>query len=219
MQTPYTEDYYLRGKQAGISNYENYRWLEEPTMALARRVLEVMEISQPMGMTFLDYGCARGYLVKALRRLGLGATGCDISQWAIENCDPEVVGYVAKEPAFKHYDHIWCKDVAEHMEPHELSRILDWMLKAAQKSILFIVPLARGGGQFNLDNGWYVRDEDNQDKTHVIRWTLEQWMEFMWGCGIGGNEWQLQGSWHVPGLKPTSLSHPKSCGFITLRRI
>lgn len=215
MQTPYTEDYYLRGPEKGLSNYVNYSWQEEPTMALARRVLEVFGISEPMGVRFLDYGCARGYLVKALRRLGLGATGCDVSEWAIQNCDPEVAGYVTKQPAFDHYDHIWCKDVAEHMEPTELSKTLDWMLKAAQKSILFIVPLTSGRGDYP---DWYIRKEDSQDTTHIIRWPLERWMEFVWGQGLI-SDWVLQGSWHIPGLKPTSLSHPKSCGFIMLTRI
>lgn len=217
MQTPYTEEYYLRGKAAGVSNYENYRWLEEPTMVLAKRVVEAMNVKP--GDTFLDFGCARGYLVKALRRLGVSACGHDISEWAVENCDPEVKGYVSTTHfSIAGFDHIWCKDTAEHLEPVELAKILDRMLKIARKSILFIVPLARGGGEFNIDRGWYVRDEDNQDKTHIIRWTLERWMEFMWGQGIIG-DWVLQGSWHIPGLKPTSLSHPKSCGFIMFRRI
>lgn len=220
MQTPYDADYFLRGKETGVSNYTDYRWLETETMALARRVVEVMDIKP--GDTFFDYGCARGYLVKAMRRLGVDAWGCDISQWAIENCDAEVKRYVscgsAASLGMGTFDHVWMKDVAEHLEPLDLAMVLNWMVKAAQKSILLIVPLARGGGDFTIDRRRYVRDEDNQDKTHIIRWTLEEWMEFVWGAA-DHNEWQLQGSWHIPGLKPASLSPPKSCGFITLRQI
>ena len=214
MQSPFNEDYYLRGKEVGVSNYTDYRWLEEPTMALAKRVIEVMNIKP--GETFLDYGASRGYLVKAMRRLGVIAWGCDISEWAVRNCDPEVTRYLSFGPMQDDFDHIWCKDTAEHMDSQELARTVTWMEKAAKKSILFIVPLARGQGNFPL---WYVRDEDNQDKTHIIRWTLEQWMEFVWAEGISGKEWQLQGSWHIPGLKPASLPHPKSCGFISLTRV
>lgn len=216
MQCPFDEDYYLRGKSVGVSNYTDYRWLEEPTMALANRVIEVMDIKS--GDTFLDYGCARGYLVKAMRRLGVNAYGYDISEWAVQNCDPEVARYVYSLPLAitESIDHIWCKDTAEHMESSVLASTLEWMKKKARKSILFIVPLVKGGTGYNIDNQWYVREEDNLDKTHIIRWTLERWMEFMWS---DGEEWQLQGSWHIPGLKPASLSHPKSCGFVTLMRI
>ena len=33
----YTEDYYLRGKELGISNYENYRWIPELTKLLSTK--------------------------------------------------------------------------------------------------------------------------------------------------------------------------------------
>lgn len=213
MTNPFNEDYYLNGKKTGVSNYVDYRWLEEPTMALAKRVIEVMDIKP--GDTFLDYGAARGYLVKAMRRLGVNAQGYDISEWAVQNCDPEVKGLMSNFHPNADFDHIWCKDTAEHMESSVLASTFEWMKKKARKSILFIVPLVKGGTGYNIDNQWYVREEDNLDKTHIIRWTLERWMEFM---SSDGEEWQLQGSWHIPGLKPASLSCPKSCGFITIRR-
>jgi hypothetical protein len=212
MQSPYTEDYYLRGIEKGLSNYVDYRWQEEPTMALARRIVEVLGVRE--GETVLDWGCARGYLVKAFRKIGINACGYDISEWAIANCDDDVVDFVdSVNPTMMHrnYDHITCKDVLEHVEPIDLLRTADLMLKMARVSILIMVPLTeRVGGQ-------YVRKEDDLDITHKIRWPLEDWMEFF-RRRIPGEEWVLQGSWHIPSLKPTSLSHPKSCGFILLTR-
>lgn len=209
MQSPYTEDYYLRGPEKGLSNYVDYRWQEEPTMALARRIAEVLGIEP--GESVLDHGCARGYLVKAFRKIGVNAYGFDISEWAIENCDPEVKNLVTTGGLDVHYDHIISKDTLEHLEPIDLMRTADFLLKLAQVSILIMVPLTeRVGGQ-------YVRKEDDMDTTHKIRWPLEDWMEFF-RRRIPGEEWVLQGSWHIPGLKPTSLSHPKSCGFLLLTR-
>ena len=44
------------------------------------------------GDRFLDVGCAKGFLVKDLLTLGIDAYGIDVSEYAIQNCEPEVVG-------------------------------------------------------------------------------------------------------------------------------
>lgn len=210
MQSPYTEDYFLRGAALGISNYTDYRWMEDRTMAHAQRLIEVLGIEK--GDTVLDWGCARGYMVKALRRLGIKAWGYDTSAWAIDKADEEIRFWVSNVGIpVNSCHHILLKDVCEHLEPIELMRTADRVLAMAKASILVIVPLTEQVG------GQYVRKEDDMDITHVVRWPLEEWMKFL-DRRIEGESWVLTGSWHIPGLKPTSLSHPKSCGFITARR-
>jgi len=46
------------------------------------------------GERVLDVGCAKGFLVKDLMRAcpGLEAFGVDISEYAVRNCDPDVIG-------------------------------------------------------------------------------------------------------------------------------
>jgi ubiquinone/menaquinone biosynthesis C-methylase UbiE len=44
------------------------------------------------GDRLLDVGCAKGFLVKDLLELGIDAYGVDISEYAIFNCEPEVIG-------------------------------------------------------------------------------------------------------------------------------
>ena len=46
------------------------------------------------GMRVLDVGCAKGFLVKDFMKVmpGLEAFGLDISEYALMNCEPEVVG-------------------------------------------------------------------------------------------------------------------------------
>lgn len=203
----YDEDYYLRGVAKGISNYTDYRWMEERTMAMAKRLIEVMGIRP--GDRFLDFGCARGFAVKALRRLGVDAWGSDISKWAVENCDAEVRGYVHNDVQPGGYDHVLLKDLAEHLEPAELLHVIDRLLSIMEKSMLLVVPLSA------VKDGPYVREEDNKDVTHIVRWPLEEWLRFL---QRPGDEFVLTASWHIPGLKPTSLSSPESCGFIMIRR-
>lgn len=199
----------MHGEANGLSNYTNYSWKSTETMALAKRVIEVMDIKP--GDRFLDWGCAKGFLVKALRRLGVDAWGHDISEWAIANCDPEVKDYVSITIPHDSYEHVWGKDLHEHLGPRELVNAIDKSLSMATKCIMSIVPLTAVVG------GSYIRKEDDMDVTHVVRWPLEAWMLFF-QRQVGNQPWIVTGSWHIHGLKPTSLSHLRSCGFIQLTK-
>lgn len=204
---PYDENYFLRGEASGRSNYTDYRWMEERTIAFARRLVDHLGIQR--GQTFLDVGCALGFTVKALRRIGVQAWGYDISEWAINNCDPEITPYVRTSSWPGHFDYMLLKDVAEHLEPGQLRDLIDRLTGQLRKAMLLIVPLS------GIEGGRYIRDADNKDVTHIIRWPLEAWLRFV---QRQNEEFIAQASWHIPGLKPTSLSSPSSCGFITIRR-
>ena len=43
----------------------------------------------------LDVGCAKGFLVKDLLDQGIDAYGIDVSNYAIKNCHPQVLGRIA----------------------------------------------------------------------------------------------------------------------------
>lgn len=209
MTNPFDETYFMDGVKSGKSNYENYSWMPERTLAFARRYVDHIGIRPQHSI--LEIGCARGFLVKALRQMYFDVWGYDISEWAIKNCDPEVQSRVHGIVVHDEYDHIISKDCLEHVPEKELEKLVDKMISLARASILIIVPLSSEVG------GSYVRTEDNMDATHVIRWPLEKWMEFL-QSRLKNDDWNVSGSWHLNGLKPTSLTHPKSCGFLTLRR-
>jgi len=172
---------------------------------MAKRLIEVLDIKP--GDTLLDVGCSRGFCVRALRENGVEAFGYDISQWAIENCDPTVKSYVSLNLGECEYDFIWSKDTMEHLTPPELKALANTLTARTRKALLLIVPLAKE------TDGEYVRPEDNLDVTHVIRWTLKDWFQFLWNP-----DFRIVGTYHIDGLKPTSKSAPQSCGFILLRR-
>ena len=44
------------------------------------------------GDRVLDIGCAKGFLVKDLLSIGIEAYGIDVSEYALKNCEPEVIG-------------------------------------------------------------------------------------------------------------------------------
>jgi cyclopropane fatty-acyl-phospholipid synthase-like methyltransferase len=202
----YTEDYFLKGEEKKLSNFTNYRWMPDLTLPFAERLIRFLDYRPHESI--LDFGCARGYLVKALRLCNVRAYGYDISSWAIKNCDPEVKDFISMEKFEHHYDHIIAKDVLEHIGERELATIIRNMDKRSRKSIFIIVPLAK------KKNGLYYRQEDEQDTTHKLRWTFDDWFEFLKSKTSG----TLLGSTHVEDVKPASEMVPGSTGFFWIRK-
>lgn len=208
-------DYYLNGKASGKSNYVNYRHLPEVTDAFAKRIMQYLGGTQ--GETVLDFGCARGYLVKALRDIGYYAFGYDISKWATENCHPETanivtsdIGKLGESP----FDWVISKDTLEHVPFHELGPTLRKIVCMARKGGLIIVPLS------NENRTSYLTPADNADTTHQIKGTLPDWMDWL-QCVINhsGSPLFISGGYRIPGIKQAADPYPKSCGFITLRNL
>lgn len=206
MSEPFGEGYYLRAEG---SNYRDYRWMELETLSMADSLMRHLHIKE--GGYVLDFGCARGYLVKALRMRGVNAWGHDTSKWAIQNCDPDVCGMVSNslDDGPMIYGHIIAKDVLEHIPLSQLSELIPNLCKRTGKSLLFIVPLA------SYTNGEYRRKEDEADITHIIRYTLNDWILLLTSLAP---DFTVSGSYHIKGLKPASLQVPQSCGFLTLQK-
>lgn len=211
-ENPFDADYFLRGPQTGKSNYVDYRFLPDKTIPAVLRLIERLGIAK--SDTVLDFGCARGYMVKAFRFMGFEAYGYDISTWAIENCHPDVRDFVSTELPRGLVDWICAKDVCEHIPQPELRKTVAMFLTRARKGILIVVPLAE------RTNGMYVSDRDNADVTHVIRWTLCDWLKFLQrSVDESGLPFTVNGAYKQPGLKEDITSTtPSACGFLTLRR-
>lgn len=210
--TFYDGEYYLKGPSSGKSNYVDYSWKPDLTLPMADWLKRILHIKD--GDTVYDVGCARGFLVKALRMRGVLASGYDTSKWAIENADPEIRAYVSTSlnvPKLG-WDFVISKDTMEHVPLAELKLLMPQLVQAARKSLLIIVPLT-----WHPD-GPYLRDEDNADPSHVIAQPLEWWMDLLHSV-VPLNEGLITGSWHYPGLKPASSQVPKSCGFIQFTRV
>lgn len=206
-ECPFNEGYYLRGEG---SNYLDYKWMGEVTLTFAIHLKNHLNMAE--GSRVLDVGCARGYLVRALRMMRMKAYGYDISQWAIENCDPEVKGLVSTtlsaEP--EEWDYVISKDSCEHIPVEQLKELIPRLCAATRKAILLIVPLT---GYFG---GKYLRPEDEADKTHRIRFNLTDWLLFLQPLA---KDFTVSGAYHIKGCKAASEAVPQSCGFLTLTRI
>lgn len=208
MQSQYDEDYFLRGKETGKSLYENYRWLPDLTIPMARRMVEHLGIVH--SDTILDFGCARGYLVRALVELGHNAFGYDVSQWALDNCDPSIsdrLSAVMGESA----DWIIAKDVLEHLPSGDLASALERFSTTAKKGIFVVVPLSNDGRT-------YVVPEYEQDITHVQRMSLLDWAG-LFHTVMDGAEWEIATRYRIAGIKDNYAQFARGNGFITCRRV
>jgi SAM-dependent methyltransferase len=209
MDARYDEDYFLRGRETGKSLYHDYRWLPKLTIPMADRIVEHCGIE--LDDSVLDFGCARGYLVKAMRQLGFRAYGMDVSRWALDNADPEVKEYLYPSWPAESFDWVIAKDVLEHIPFHDITKVVLQLADAARKGVFVVVPLAGGVGQR------YAVEEYEADVTHVLRWPLVQWVdEFL---NAFDHTWEVSARYRIKGIKDNYQDWIKGNGFITCRRI
>ena len=88
MKIKYDKDYYENGVAKGISGYENYRWIPELTYPMAFSICKSLKIKK--NDKILEYGCAHGFLVKALNDFKIDTYGVDVSRYALSKVDPEI---------------------------------------------------------------------------------------------------------------------------------
>lgn len=208
----YNEDYYLRGKETGVSLYTDYRWLPDLTVPMAEAIAGHMGFKAED--TVLDYGCARGYLVKALRQLGYVAEGYDPSEWAVANCDVAVAEVVThmRDHITKTYNWVIAKDVLEHVPFDYLEDAVQWMGEKARDGIFVVVPLS---SKLGLP---YVVPDYEADVTHSVRWPLLAWNRLL--RRVLGSGWIVGCQYRVPGVKDNYCTeYPTGNGFLKALRV
>jgi SAM-dependent methyltransferase len=172
MDNKYNHDYFERGIEAGVSCYSNYRWMPEFTIPLCFRIIEYLGIRR--SDLLLDFGCAKGYIVKGFRLLYREAYGVDVSEYAISKAPEEIkqflylINSIDEIPLQndKKYDWFIAKDVLEHIDYSEIDNILEKIRKSSKRAFI-IVPLGNG-------ENYYIPAYE-MDITHKIRENLFWW--------------------------------------------
>ncbi|MAG24415.1 hypothetical protein CMI47_02450 [Candidatus Pacearchaeota archaeon] len=200
----YDYDYYERGEEAGVSCYTNYRWLPEQTIAMCRAIANFVGINK--NDKILDFGCAKGFIVKALGILGYDCYGCDISEYAIQNADSQIkhkVFLCTSVNDIATYDIILAKDVLEHIDYAALPELLQGLAQKC-KTLFVIVPLGK--------DGLYCAPEYDADITHVIRENKQWWEESFKNAGFK----VMKSKYLVDGIKDQWAHYPEANGFFLL---
>jgi len=170
----FDKNYFEDGVNNKISNYEDYRWMPDRTIKDTKYIKSILQISN--GCKVLDFGCAKGFMVKAFRLLNVDAYGCDISDYAINNVDSTVKDYCYKISDINSmnkinlvFDHIVCNHVLEHIEKDVLLDTLLVLRKNFQSSIFIRIPIG--------DELGYIFKKHNNDITHKICESQGWWLE------------------------------------------
>ncbi len=181
----YDEEYFERGVVSGVSCYMNYRWMPELTLRMTHFIIRELGIQEHQRV--LDFGCAKGYLVKAFRVLGIDAYGVDVSSYAISQVPTDVVPFCREisgcaDPGCfeRHYDWVIAKDVFEHIPEADLRLVLTAGLSYAS-NMFVAVPLAAD----DYVNRFIIPAYDN-DLTHIVMKSSKWWHNLFAECG-----------WHV----------------------
>jgi glycosyltransferase involved in cell wall biosynthesis/SAM-dependent methyltransferase len=88
-------DYFENGLKSNWTN--GYHWRD--FAGLFRETAQFLTAMFPEAASFLDAGCAKGFLVRALRELGKDARGFDHSVWAIERAEESARAFLSQASA------------------------------------------------------------------------------------------------------------------------
>jgi len=202
----YDKTYFEDGVKSKVSGYENYRWRPEYVLPLANWI---SQSHLYFNEKVLDYGCAKGFLVKALKLLNIDAYGYDISSYAINNCEPEVKDFVTDVYEFQSntFDIVVAKDVLEHIEKKEIPLTLQELNRISKNKLIAIIPLG--------DNGKFRIPEYEKDVTHVTKedevWWIKQFNDANFKC--------TEFYYSLPGIKENWTSkYPYGNGIFVLEK-
>ena len=186
----YDADYFERGRETGKGWLENYHWMPRRSFKEAFAYIDTLKLDE--NSSVLDFGCAKGFIVRALRILDINADGCDISDYALSYAPPGCWN-CSTEASWKNhktygYTHIICKDVFEHLTPAQFKETLIKLSWLAPK-MMCVVPLG--------DNGKYRIPEYHSDISHII---IEN--ETWWKNMFEEKGWKIMEEYvHCNGLK------------------
>lgn len=174
MKNLFDEKYFEDGVRHRVSAYENYRWMPERTIREASSIINNIKFD-----TALDFGCAKGFMVYALRLLGKEAYGADVSEYAVTNCHPKVKDYLQVIESASQlkggWDLIIAKDVLEHIPHESIPEVLS-ELRRRCKTLFVAVPLG--------DGKRYRIREYEMDVTHLVREPEEWWLTTIVAAGF-----------------------------------
>lgn len=170
----YDENYYKSINYVGyLDRGPRYEKLAEETMDLLKKLTLINSND-----SVLDYGCAVGFLMQGLTKLGYtNTTGFDISTWAVKEAQSKglnVLQEYGQEIQYR-FRLGFFLDVLEHMSDNDIKKLLQEDLLC---SVMIVrIPVSTDGKTFHLD-------VSKRDPTHINCKTKTQWHDLLQECGF-----------------------------------
>jgi ADP-heptose:LPS heptosyltransferase/glycosyltransferase involved in cell wall biosynthesis len=179
----YDEDYFQNGLKSNWSHSYDWSWCGDVFV----RAADMLKATFPDARTFVDAGCAKGFLVRALRELGLDARGFDHSQWAIqrtENCVREYVSCQSVDDAASDafsVDVVVAMSLLESLTEEQIRQFLPRARRWARRAIFATIAAPGQGADRDLshinmhDRSWWDdRFADAGWRADPLQATLQQ---------------------------------------------
>ena len=152
----YGEDYFDGSRDVGYGGYfYDGRW-----QPVAKDIIDQYGLKP--GDKVLDVGCAKGFLVKDLLAEGIDAYGLDVSEYALLQCEPEVIGRLhygsAEKLLFpdKSFDVVLAINVLHNLHKPDLIMALQEMERLARKGKFVQVDSFRTEEEKSVFESWVL---------------------------------------------------------------
>lgn len=176
---PIPGDWYDRGyfEDGTKSNWhDGYMW---PSFAgVFTDAASFLTSTFPEATTALDVGCAKGFLVRALRTAGVACWGVDHSRWALDHADPAARPFLVQASADalafdRRFDLVLAFDLLPQLTEDQAARFL---ARARELATIGIVAVIRSF-ETEADERRYRDAAEDADLSHILMRTRAWWHE------------------------------------------
>jgi ADP-heptose:LPS heptosyltransferase/2-polyprenyl-3-methyl-5-hydroxy-6-metoxy-1,4-benzoquinol methylase len=173
----YDQDYFENGLK---SNWERgYSWHQFSGLftETAKFLTEIFSEAE----SFLDVGCAKGFLIRTLREKGKECYGFDHSPWAVDRADDLVKPFVIRggvdDVSFdRRFDVLLALSLFESLTEEQATSFLSRASAWTGQAILATIPCAKRSGE-------QPHCQEDRDLSHITMRTRAWWNEIFLKAG------------------------------------
>ncbi|MDB5600908.1 MAG: methyltransferase protein [Xanthobacteraceae bacterium] len=144
----YDADYFELGRKSNWRHGYSWPLFKNVFEGAADYLTEIF----PAARSVLDIGCAKGFLVRALRARQLDAWGFDHSPFAIRNADPAAKRFVSRADAAtatcgRQFDVLVAMSIFESLTEAQLAVVLPRIRPWAGQALFAVIPTLESGAE------------------------------------------------------------------------
>lgn len=175
----YDQDYFENGLKSNWERGYSWRLFE----ALFRDTARFLTGTFCEASSYLDAGCAKGFLVKALRLRGKDCLGFDHSRWAIDQADESVKPFLKLAGVDdvnydRQFDVLMAFSILESLTEEQIVSFLPRARNWIRQALLAVIP------SFDDDQQAEVWTDRDQDLSHITirsrQWWHNQFLRAGW---------------------------------------